>query len=103
VSVAGGAAAGSALSVGVAEVVESEGAEAGVADERVVVVLLARLDEVPNVVGSLRVLMASVYETITVGRLRTAVIPLALFCTVAAMSLAVPHPYWEKPPSYWFM
>ena len=97
-SVAGGAAAGSALSVGVAEVVESEEAEAGVADERVVV-LLARLDEVPNVVCSLRVLMASVYETITVGRLRTAVIPLALFWTVAAMSLAVPQPYWEKPPS----
>jgi hypothetical protein len=60
------------------------------------------LDWVPSVVGVLRVVMPCVYDTLTVGRVRT-VAPLALFLTVAARSLAVPQPNWEKPPSKTFM
>lgn len=46
------------------------------------------------------VLSVKVNETLTVGRVR--MMPLALFTTVAAWSLAVPHPHCEKPPSNMF-
>lgn len=87
--------------VEVADVADDEDAEVRV--ELRVELLLVLLFGFPSVVGSLRVLMLWVYVMLTVGRVSMAVTPLALFCTVAARSLAVPQPYWEYPPSKTFM
>jgi hypothetical protein len=63
--------------------------------------------ELPVLVGSVvepvavPVVCVNVKETLTVGR--SAVLPLAMFATVAARLLAVPHPHWEKPPSNMFL
>jgi hypothetical protein len=58
---------------------------------------------VPSVVGSVRVVGDFVREMLIVGRVRTAVAPLALFMTVVPKVLAIPQPNCEYPPSKTFM
>jgi hypothetical protein len=106
---AGGAAAGEEVAAELATTVDADEDAEVVADDDEddddVVddsIELDLLVIVPSVVGSLRVLIPCVYETLTVGRVRAVVIPLALFITVAARSLAVPQPNCEKPPSKTF-
>ena len=47
----------------------------------------------------------SVKLTLSVGIVTIALVesPVAVIPTVVARSLAVPHPYWEKPPANTFL
>jgi hypothetical protein len=57
---------------------------------------------VPRVVGSAKLTGVAVKLNVSVSLSGAAVIPLAEAATLVARSLAVPQPYWEKPPSKTF-
>jgi hypothetical protein len=75
--------------------------EAGVPDDVGAAVELGTVT-VPSVVGSANVAAVCVKLKVKLGRSGVAVIPVAVASTLVARLLAVPHPYWKKPPSNTF-
>lgn len=94
--------------VGNEESLVDVGSAVSVGDGMLIVVRIPEavvLEEADDVVESAlsvpvaTLLVLCVKLTLTLDRCTSDETPVALFETVAARSLAVPHPHWENPPS----